>query len=504
MQLSTLLEALRDKEVLHAAEANIGGIAYDSRHVEPGHIFVAVPGFHVDGHSFVGEAVAKGAAALVVHREKLAQVRGVAGTLPIVAVPNPRHALALLSAAFYGYPSRKLRCIGITGTKGKTTVTHLASDILEGAGYSTGLIGTVNFKVGSRTWANDSRQTTPESPEVQQLLAQMVKEGVDYAVIEATSHALALDRVTGCDFDAAVFTNVSSDHLDFHGSYEQYLQDKARLLLMLSQSYDKGIPKAGILNADDPSFSYLREVSPVPLITYGVKNDATVVARDVVLSGLTTQFTVVAGGQQARVSTSLAGSYNVYNCLAALAVGYSQGIDLEPMAHTLRGAREVAGRMEVIDLGQPFGVIVDYAHTPESLERVLEVLRPLTLGRIIAVFGCAGERDKGRRFGMGRVAAKLADYSIFTNEDPRSEDPTAILEDIATGAGEGGGLPGRHYELVVDRRQAIEHAFRKAAPGDLVLLAGKGHEQSILIGDRKLPWDDRQVARELLEKLRRG
>jgi len=517
---SSALVAIRDgnlklRELLAAQPENrlvrdgddpeIAAIRYDSRLVRPHDLFVAVNGFHTNGHRYVRQAVERGAVAVVVQEGELladpGQWSDESHRLPVVAVPDSRRALGRLAAAFYGYPSRKLRVVGVTGTDGKTTTTFLINTLLEHAGYRTGLLGTVQFKVDQRSWANESRQTTPEAPEVQAMLAEMVNAGVDYAIVESTSHALALDRVTDCDYDVAVLTNVTSDHLDFHGTRDQYLQAKARLFQSLSTATDKGVPKVGILNADDPAAAFFRQVSPPNVITYGLTAEADIFARELRLAGSGTTGEICTPLGAVDFHLRMPGLFNVYNALAAAAVGISQGVGLDQIGAALQSAAGVPGRMESIDCGQPFAVIVDYAHTADSLQKVLEVVRPLATGRVLVVFGCAGERDKSKRPKMGRVAGELADFLFLTNEDPRLEDAQTIIEEIATGARAAGRREGIDYLKIEDRREAIRIAFERARAGDLVLLAGKGHESSIIVGTEKMPWDDRQAAREALLEL---
>lgn len=497
MKLSRLFSGLPVEPFHNDLEVN--GICYDSRRAGPGFLFVAVPGFHADGHQFVADALRRGATAVVVQQDHLPGTH--VDSVEVISVPDSRRALALLAATFYDHPARKLRVIGVTGTDGKTTTTFLTNHMLERSGYRTGLIGTVDFKVGDNVWYNDTRQTTPESLEIQELLGSMVDEKVDYAIVESTSHGLALDRLTGCEYDVAVFTNLSSDHLDFHQTREQYLRDKARLFEMLKDSYHKGIDKVAIINADDPSCDYLRSVSPPNVVTYGIEKGASITAGEIKFSGLNTSFTAVTPQGEMVLDLKMAGMFNVYNSLAAIAVGLSQGLSLATVKEALESMGGVPGRMERIDLAQPYSVIVDYAHTPAALEKVLHMLRPLTERRLIVVFGCAGERDRARRSGMGEVAGRLADFSVVTSEDPRSEDPKAIIDEIGEGLKSVGRQPEKDYVGVVDRREGIRYAFEKASKGDVVLLTGKGHERCIIVGNERIPWDDREVAREVLREL---
>jgi UDP-N-acetylmuramoyl-L-alanyl-D-glutamate--2,6-diaminopimelate ligase len=360
----------------------------------------------------------------------------------------------------------------------------------------------VDFRIGSRVWHNETRQTTPEAPEVQELLAEMVQEQVDYAVLECTSHGLALHRVACCEYDVGVFTNLTGDHLDFHQTMEQYRYDKARLFRALATAHGKGIPKTSVLNADDSAFAYMKECSPPSVLSYGLEEAADITARDVRLSPWSTTFITTTPAGDVPIVLPLPGRFNVYNALAAVGVGLSQEVPLDTIKEALASFEGVPGRMQRIDRGQPFNVIVDYAHTPDGLMKVLHTLRPLTKGRLMVIFGCAGERDKGRRYGMGKVAADLGDYSVLTNEDPRFEDPGAILDDIEAGIRSSASGHDHSFVKIPDRREAMRFAFREARSDDLVLLTGKGHERCIIIGNERLPWDDSQVAAELLDKMR--
>ncbi|HEY8491401.1 MAG TPA: UDP-N-acetylmuramoyl-L-alanyl-D-glutamate--2,6-diaminopimelate ligase [Dehalococcoidia bacterium] len=509
MLLRDLLRHVPNAELRGTGGVEIRRIDYDSRAVEPGSLFVAVPGFRADGHDFIPEAVARGAAAVAVQRDRAeaGPERFLDTSLPTAIVPDSRRALADLAAAFHGFPGERLRVVGVTGTDGKTTTTYLASAVLEAGGYETGLVGTAERKVGRRQEPNPSRFTTPEAPEVQALLAEMVRAGVDYAVVESSSHGLALHRLDHCGYDVAVFTNLSGDHLDFHGSREAYMAAKGRLFEMLDEPTAKQGERFAVVNADDAAAGYMASRSRrARVVTYGIDAPADVRAADVALTADRSAFTVTSPWGTARVDAPFPGRFNVSNLLAALTVGLTQGVPLDRMAEALREARGVPGRMERIDVGQPFAVLVDYAHTGDALRKVLATLRGLAEGRVLVVFGAAGGRDAPRRTGLGQAAAELADYAVLTNEDPRHEDPEAIIDEIARAMQAAGRTEGRDFARVVDRREAIAHALARARPGDVVLIAGKGHEQSIIVGDRALPWDDRQVARELLRDLtgRRG
>jgi UDP-N-acetylmuramoyl-L-alanyl-D-glutamate--2,6-diaminopimelate ligase len=418
-------------------------------------------------------------------------------------VSDVRIALANLACAFYDYPAQRLCTIGVTGTDGKTTTCNLINTLLETAGRRTGLMTTANFRLSGQEWENATRQSTLEAPEVQHLLQRMVNEGVTHAVVEATSHGLELRRVHGCNFDIGVVTNITSEHLDFHKTLENYRRAKARLFEMLDPERHKEIETrpVAVLNRDDSSFTYLSPYCRVPILDYAIDRPAAVRAVDIRLGASGTRFRAILPRAEVPIETRLVGRFNVSNCLAAIAVAWSQGISTKHIAEGLATVSGVAGRMESISEGQPFSVIVDYAHTAESLEKVIATLRPLTEGRLIVVFGSAGERDLQKRPVMGRIAAQTTDFFVITDEDPREEDREQILRDIARGAEAVGAREGREFLSITDRRQAITAAFERARSGDTIVLAGKGHEQSIIVGREKTPWDDRRVAHEQLRAL---
>ena len=501
------LARLSDGCVIAGAPGTIAGVTSDSRDVVAGSLFVAVPGFETDGHRFLGDAIERGATALLVQadRRHLWEPFAANPNVAVVSVPDTRRALARAAAAFYGEPARKLGVIGVTGTDGKTSVVHLIAHVLEAAGRRAGHMSSVSFRAAGEAVPNASHMTTLEAPAIQAQLAAMVEGGIRYAVIEASSHGLALHRVDACDFDVAVFTTLSSDHLDFHETLDAYRDAKGRLFRMLDESPGKeGVPKTAVLNADDPASEYFRKQTSAPAMTYAIDAQADVRAEAIGRSGAGLTFRLLTPAGSADVAVRLAGRFNVYNCLAAAAVGLSQGLRLDEVVRGLQSFPGVPGRLEGIDAGQPFAVVVDIASTPEALRRVLEVLRPDTSGRLLAVFGCAGERDPARRAGMGRAAAELADFTVLTNEDPRREDPDAIIETIASGLHEAGRQEPRDFVRITDRRAALRYAFDNANAGDTVLLAGKGTEQSIVIGQEHHAWDEAKVARELLAELAGG
>ena len=504
MQLHTLLESIeRHPLAIHDAGVlsepiEIAGLAYDSRLVMPGGLFIAIPGTHTDGRRYLADAAQRGAVvALGPH------IDTVDLPLPYIEVDDVRIALANLACAYYGYPANQLCTIGVTGTDGKTTSCNLISVLLDSAGKSNGLMTTANFKLQGQEWENTTRQSTLEALEIQQFLRRMVETDVRYAVIEATSHGLALQRVCGCAFDIGVVTNITHEHLDFHGTIDNYRRAKARLFEMLDPARDKGlgIKPIAILNRDDVSYEILKPYCSVPILDYGLDTAAAVRAVDVQLHAKSTRFRAILPGAEIDIETQLVGQFNVSNCLAAIATAYSLGVKPADIARGLAGVTGVTGRMERVDVGQPFTVIVDYAHTPDSLEKVLSILRPLTEGQLLLVFGSAGERDIQKRTIMGQIAAQLSDFFVITDEDPREEDREQILCQIANGAETAGKHEGRDFLRIADRTQAIAAAFTRAQAKDTVLLAGKGHEQSIIIGREKIPWDDRRVAREQLRVL---
>ncbi len=483
------------------ADAVIGAITYDSRAATPGTLFVALRGAAVDGHRFIGGALDRGATAILAE----APVDDPRARCTIVA-GDSRAALAELANAFYREPSRELGLIGVTGTKGKTTTSFLIEWILAGC-YQTGLIGTVDLKVGPRRWSNPAHQTTPESLEVQRLLREMVAAGVDWAVLETSSHALATSRVTGCAYDLAVITNVTHEHLDFHGTYDNYLAAKASLFDRIAPSGAKSPdrPRGVVINLDDPGAATLvGRARGVPEWTYGLTPAAQVRAEGIVADSAGMALTLQSPWGSARLRVPLLGSFNVANVLAATTICLLAGVSLELLATRLADFPGVPGRLQRIDCGQPFLTVVDYAHNADSLGQVLALLRGVTAGRLIALFGSGGERDVAKRAQMGAVCARLADFGIFSDEDPRGEDPELIVKMIAEGATSVGWREGEQYARIGDRREAIAYACGMARPGDTVVLAGKGHEQTIIYADRTIPWDEAAEARLALGQLGYG
>ncbi len=461
------------------------GLAYDSKRVEPGDLFVCWRGERFDGHAFADEAVAKGAVALLCER-RLAHLDHV----PQIVVPNSRAAMGKIAAALYGNPSERLRLIGVTGTNGKTTSTYLIKAILEAAGHRVGLIGTIQHLIGDQPVR--AARTTPEAPEVQGLLAAMAAQGCSFCVMEVSSHGIALQRIEGCRFAYGLFTNLTHDHLDYHGTFEAYRDTKASFFRLLREG--------GAINLDDPSAPYFRAAAAgVPIIGYGMERpDAEVSARNVRVEPSGVTYAAITPLGTIDVALRLTGEFNVYNSLGAIAVAIQAGVPKEAIAAGLANV-QVPGRFERIDCGQPFTVIVDYAHTPDGLANVLRTARQLTSGRVIAVFGAGGDRDRAKRPQMGRVGAAWADWLIITADNPRSEDPWVICEEIRLGVKEAG-FPLEKAPIIVERRRAIREAIAMAKDGDVILIAGKGHETYQEFHDRIIPFDDRAEAVRALEE----
>jgi len=496
VDLTSLLSALPRYRLLGDPDVSVSGISCDSRRVQPGSLFVAYRGVNVDGHDFVGAALDNGASVVVGDRDVSSISRLLSPatlSVPYVTVPDGREALAWLSAAWHGFPSRKMTVVGITGTDGKTTTVNLLYEILRTAGRQVGMISTVNALIDRVSIDTGLHTTTPDAPDVQRLLAEMVSAGVDTCVLEVTSHGLAQHRVTACDFDVAVVTNITHEHLDIHGSLSAYRAAKASLFRGLAEGYRKsGIPKVSILNRADGSFDYLRSHQIDVTLSYNVDGPGDVVARNVEYDAGTTRFEVCSPVGQFKVKTNLMGLFNVFNVLAATAASVALGVSADAISEGIAALPGVPGRMERVDRGQPFTALVDFAHTPNSLRRALQTARGSAAdGRVIVVFGCAGLRDVEKRPQMGRIAADLADYAILTAEDPRTEDVNAIIETIAEGCRQAGGLEGHTFERVPDRGAALARAVELARAGDVVIACGKGHERSMCFGEVEYAWDDR-------------
>lgn len=478
---------------------DVRSVVQDSRRVQPGALFVVMPGERHDARAYVPQALTRGAVGVVAESPL---------SLPpdraMLVVPSARPALADLASAVNGHPSRHLRLVGVTGTDGKTSTTRLLAAILEKAGQRIGWLTTVDVKSGDTIRPNTLDHTTPEADRVQEVLAEMVRDGVETAVLEVSSHALALDRVRRCEFDIAIFTNLSSEHLNFHGTMDEYARAKARLFEMLGRPTTKSWPRLGVVNADDPASAVMRERCPAPISTYGLDHPADVVARDVHLGLRGARFTIATPRGGADVASQLLGRFNVANWLAATTAALELGATLDHVVQAAADVAPVPGRMERVDRGQPYLVVVDFAHTPQALENALRTLRPHTEGRLMVVFGHAGERDPASRPAMGQIAARHGDFTVISMDDPLHEDPLAIANTIAEGALAAGAVRGHDFEIDVDRASAIRRLIGLARPGDTILLAGKGHERRMLVGDERRPWNDRDEAERALAEVGYG
>jgi UDP-N-acetylmuramoyl-L-alanyl-D-glutamate--2,6-diaminopimelate ligase len=498
--LERLLGALPDKALHGPMPAEVRGLTDDSRRVSAGGCFVAVRGLRADGHRFIPQAVERGATAVVAEPPDPLPGRAVGRIL----VPDTRRALPRLADAYFGHPSRALTVVGVTGTNGKTTTSYLVEALLRARGLATGVIGTIWYVI--RGAAREATQTTPDTLELQGLLAEMVVAGVGGVAMEVSSHALEQRRADGVAFDVAIFTNLTQDHLDFHGTMERYAEAKGRLFFELLR--ESGKPgAAAVLNADDPvGARWARALEPVfpgRVLTFGLggpgaEHAVRARAYESGPGGITLEAETPLG--PVGLASALIGEHNVMNLLGAVAAGVALGLSRDAIATALAGVRSVPGRFERIDAGQDFLVVVDYAHTPDALRRVLEAARPLTPGRLGVVFGAGGDRDRGKRPIMGRIAAELADRVWLTSDNPRSEDPRDILEEISVGVVP---PPPGGYTSHPDRREAIRDALAWGRAGDTLVIAGKGHETYQIVGSQTLPFDDRQVVREILAGLRR-
>ncbi len=486
MQLKTLVAAIPIRQVVGTLDRTVESIAYDSRRVQRNGLFVALRGEKADGHEFIGSAIDKGASVIVTEREERHP------RVTCLLVENTRIALADLSANFYGHPARKLKLAAVTGTNGKTTTTFLIKHICEKAGLRCGLIGTVRYEIGERILP--AIRTTPESLDLQELLAQIVNAGCRAAAMEVSSHALAQDRARGLEWDVAVFTNLTQDHLDFHGTMESYFDSKAKLFAQLGSQQKKPKPVA-IVNIDDRYGEQLldRIGKRVAVVTYGMSVRADFRASNYRVEFNGTSYQLDAHRKSYLVRVPLIGRFNVANSVAALAAANALGISLREAVLSLGKSPQVPGRLELVPAKRQFQVFVDYAHTPDALRNVLKTLRELEPHRLIVVFGCGGNRDRQKRSLMGEMVDRHADYAIITSDNPRKEDPNAIVEEIEKG------FRLSRYEKIVDRTQAIGRAIALAEPRDIVLIAGKGHENYQEFADYTVPFDDIQVARRAIE-----
>ena len=492
MELKRILVGLENLKVKGNLDTEIKGIAKSSNEVKEGYLFVAIKGFTVDGHNFIEDAIKNGATAVMVEEGcDLKSIKFKEDTIIIMA-KSTREGLAIVSSNFYNNPSTKFKLIGVTGTKGKTTTTYMIKEILEKAGQKVGLIGTIATYINGKK-IKDSERTTPESLELQQLFAQMVEEGVETVVMEVSSQSLKLNRVAGCNFDIVIFTNFSADHISpkEHPDMEDYFNSKLKLFEMC---------KTGIVNTDDLHGAKIPRLFPESNITtYGIDNFANVLAKDITITNSYVDFKVKIKDRNERVKTGIPGRFSVYNSLAAICVAQKFGIDPEVVKQALLEVR-VPGRSEMVDNKLELPIMIDYAHSPESLQNILYATKSYTRGRVISVFGCGGDRDSSKRPIMGEISGKVADYTIITSDNPRTEKPEDIIKAIEEGISKTKGK----YEVVVDRTEAIEKAIKMANKRDIIILAGKGHETYQEINNEKNHFDEREIVKEIIEKIQKS
>ncbi|OES44019.1 UDP-N-acetylmuramoyl-L-alanyl-D-glutamate--2,6-diaminopimelate ligase [Domibacillus iocasae] len=483
MDLSTVLAALPFYQQDKDGNPAITSIENDHRLIQEGSIFICIKGFTFDGHNAAEEAVQRGAVAIIAERQ-------VNVSVPVIYVPDTKRAMAHVAAQFYGYPTESFHLIGITGTNGKTTTSHLIEQILRANGETTGLIGTMYMKIGDETI--ETKNTTPESLTLQKTFSKMKRAHVTSAVMEVSSHALQEGRTNGTAFNVAVFTNLTQDHLDFHKTMEEYRTAKGLLFARLGNVVHADKPAFAVLNADDTASTVYKSMTAAHVVTYGIDNKSDIKAENIRLTSEGTAFTIHYPGGTVDVQSKLAGRFNVYNMLAAFAAGFVSEVQPETIQKALENVAGIAGRFELVPNSQNKSVIVDYAHTPDSLVNVLQTVRPLTKGRVIVIAGCGGDRDKTKRPLMAQAACRYADEAIFTSDNPRGEDPKAILADMEAG------VPNERYTVIEDRKEAIFKAIETAQPGDAVVIAGKGHETYQIIGKDVFHFDDRETAKEAL------
>ncbi len=482
MKLGRLIENLASEEVSNFQNLEIVGLTNDSRRVKPGYIFIAIEGHKTDGHQFIEKSLEQGASAIVSEKGYSPKRR-----IPHIIVRNSRRALSHLSCCFYENPSQKINVIGITGTNGKTTTAFLTKSIIESKGYDTGLIGTISYQIGKKKLP--ARETTPESVELQRFLAQMVTSKLKFVVMEVSSHSLDQYRVEDINFKTAVYTNISTEHLDYHKTVANYREAKTKLFQGLKSS------SFAVLNADDDQSRYFADHTKANILWFGIKKSADL---DAIICDETMDTTFVRltyAGTGVEVSLPLIGQHNVYNALAAAAAAISLGFNLKEVKEGIETAPVIPGRLERVPSKKGFAIFVDFAHTPHALQVVLSTLKKLASGRLILVFGCGGDRDRGKRAEMGRIADLNADIFWITNDNPRSENPIGIIDDIQTGIS-----PGRSFHVQQDRQSAIEAAISEAEKGDIVLVAGKGHEKGQIVKDRVIPFDDKDVIKKIVTR----
>ena len=491
--LKDIISTLDVQQVQGDQNVSIQDITADSRAVKPNSLFIALDGATVDGHNYIDKAVAAGAVAVIVSKPVT-----VPDDVCVITVSDTRQAMMVCVPYFFDYPANRMRMVGVTGTNGKTTTTHMIRHILKAQGHKVGVIGTVHIMIGDTSYP--IHNTTPDVVDLQYILHQMVQENVEYCVMEVSSHALALGRVSGVEFDTAVFTNLTQDHLDFHKTFENYLAAKCKLFEQVSAPNQVKDNKGAVINIDDSYGHRVMEKTTAPTITYSTLGKGTLNASDVHMSTKNSQYTVNYKGESYPVSMNTTGLFNVYNTLAAIGACLQEGISMEAIDTALKTFSSVPGRFELIEEGQDFAVVVDYAHTPDGLQNILETAKAIKENRIIIVFGCGGDRDATKRPIMGRIAAEYGDKIYVTSDNPRTEDPVQIVKDVEVGVKEAL-RDGTSYEVIVDRREAINHAIHDAKAGDIVIIAGKGHENYQILKNETIHFDDREEARKALKEI---
>ncbi len=491
MKLSKLLEALTQKVVTGDSEIEITGVETDSRRIQPGNLFVAVAGAVEDGHRYIAQALERGAVAFAGEAQASESLKAT-----FVRVPNGRIAAAFLAEAFHGHPSRRINVVGITGTNGKSSTLYLTRSILDAGGFPSSGIGTISYTIAGA--AEPSHNTTPGPVELSGAIRRAVDAGDKYFVMEVSSHALHQYRVEAIQFKVAVYTNLSHDHLDYHQSLDEYFAAKRRLFELIS---DGSSDRYAVISADDARSAEIAAATRANKITFGIAKQADIYARNIDIASSHTSFDVVTPRGNFTANLKLLGRYSVYNALAATGVGIALGIDIDTIKKGLEALELVPGRFERVCEGQPFEVIVDYAHTPEAIKLLLDSARSICKGKLILVFGAGGNRDRAKRPEMGKLAASLADFTIVTSDNPRTEDLYTIALDIEIGFQKLGKERGQHYLVIIDRREAIEEALTTAEAGDIVVIAGKGHETYQIFKDKTIEFDDRVVARAWLQSM---
>lgn len=485
MQLKQLLKSIQPYASYKGQDVEILSIENDNRKVKEGSLFICIKGLTVDGHHFAENAYQSGAVAIIAEKELPLPI-------PVIIVKDTKKASSILADAFYKHPTSKLQLIGITGTNGKTTTSHLIEAVLKEAKRNTGIIGTMYTKINDEI--QETKNTTPEAVTLQKIFHQMVENKVETAVMEVSSHALVEGRVFGCDYDVAVFTNLTQDHLDFHGTMDEYRRAKGLLFTRLGNTFSTSKPKYAILNNDDSSSKEYESLTSAIVLTYGIDTNADIRAKNIAITSSGTTFQLITPMGKYSVHLKMVGKFSVYNALACIAATIACDISLDIIIPALEKVEGVSGRFETVEAGQDYSVIVDYSHTPDSLENALKTVKEFAENDVYVIVGCGGDRDKTKRPIMAKIACEHATHAIFTSDNPRSEDPIQILKDMEAG------VAGEKYQLITDRKEAIYYAVKQAKANDVILIAGKGHETYQIVGKEVFDFDDRLVAKQAIEE----